>query len=58
MVYSILRSFRSFMNILLIVLYKSFCKLYFLSSVLRRKKKEIVLDKWAKRSIITELDGV
>ena len=58
MVYSILRSFRSFMNILLIVLYKSFCKLYFLSPVLRRKKKEIVLDKWAKRSIITELDGV
>ena len=58
MVYSILRSFRSFMNILLIVLYKSFCKLYFLSLVLRRKKKEIVLDKWAKRSIITELDGV
>ena len=58
MVYSILSSFLPFMNILLIVLYKLFCKLYFLSSVLRDKMEEIVLDKSTKRSIITELDGV
>ena len=33
------------MNTLLIVLYKLFCKLYFLIPILSGKKDEIVLDK-------------
>ena len=45
MVYSILSSLLPFMNILLIVLYKLFCKLYFRVSILCDKNDEIVLDK-------------
>ena len=46
------------MNLLLIVLYKYFCNLYFVISEFCLWFCEIILDKRGKRSIITELDGV